>query len=322
MGDKENHNVLFKQGVGDLPCNLRALPLVCRREQLIEQYHGACLELVDNHAHPAKLLVELPALHGCVLFPPEMSKKSVAEVGMERFCGNEHATLHHQLGHADATQKCRLATLVGTIDDDQVFFVGVDIIADDAAIQDQSQACIVKPRTRTMMIGAGLGLGKAQRPSFPSQPPMQIHTTDIEGQLGPLLYNRWSSSQAPSCSEGRDQRFEQMKRELALSAEQTAQLDVYRTTFHAELDSLSSQLVVVRTQLAQALSEERLDTARVNNILDGVNRLQSSAQRKVISHLLTIKSMLNAEQQEKFFTIVLERFASTSDHPMPGRPSH
>jgi Spy/CpxP family protein refolding chaperone len=120
----------------------------------------------------------------------------------------------------------------------------------------------------------------------------------------------------------RDQRFEQMKRELALSAEQAAQLDVYRTTFHAELDSLSTQLITVRIQLAHVLSEERSDTTQTNSILDNISHLQLTAQRRVISHLLSVKSILNPEQQTKFFAIVLERFSSASDQPMPGRPSH
>jgi len=140
--------------------------------------------------------------------------------------------------------------------------------------------------------------------------------------FGTLLYNRWSGAQAPSSSEGCDQRFEQMKRELALSAEQAAQLDVYRTTFHAELDSLSTQLVAARTQLAHALSEDTLDSGRVNIILNNINGVQSAAQRKVISHLLSVKSILTPGQQKKFFAIVLQRFSSASDQPMPGRPSH
>jgi Spy/CpxP family protein refolding chaperone len=140
--------------------------------------------------------------------------------------------------------------------------------------------------------------------------------------FGTLLYSRWSSTHTPSLPDRRDQRFEQMKRELALSAEQAAQLDVYRTTFHSELDSLSTQLVAARTQLAHALLEDKLDTARVNSILDNISRLQSSAQRKVISHLLSVKSILNPEQQKKFFAIVLQRFSSASEQPMPGRPSH
>jgi Spy/CpxP family protein refolding chaperone len=140
--------------------------------------------------------------------------------------------------------------------------------------------------------------------------------------FGMLLYSRWSSTHAPSLPDRRDQRFQQMKQELALSAEQTAQLDIYRTTFHAELDSLSTQLVAARIQLAHALLEDELDTARVNNILDNISRLQSSAQRKVISHLLSVKSILNHLQQKKFFAVVLQRFSSASDQPMPEQWSH
>ena len=137
-----------------------------------------------------------------------------------------------------------------------------------------------------------------------------------------LLYSRWSNTQSPPALDQRNQRFDQMKRELALSAEQAAQLDVYRTMFHAEIDSLSAQLVVARTELAHALSKDKLDTARVNSASQDIGRLQASAQRKVISHLLSVKSILNPAQQEKFFAIVLERFSSASDQSLPGRPAH
>jgi len=135
--------------------------------------------------------------------------------------------------------------------------------------------------------------------------------------FGTLLYNRWSGAQPASLQQGRDQRFEQMKRELALSSGQAAQLDVYRTTFHAEIDSLSTQLIAVRIELAHTLQEDKLDTTRVNSILNNISQLQSLAQRKVISHLLSVKSILKPEQQKKFFAIVLERFSSASDQPVP-----
>jgi Spy/CpxP family protein refolding chaperone len=140
--------------------------------------------------------------------------------------------------------------------------------------------------------------------------------------LGALAYNRWGGAQAPSLSEGRDNRFEQMKRELALSTDQAARLDVLRTTFHAEIDSLSMQLVAARTQLAHTLLENKLDTARVDSVLDDISRLQSSAQRKVISHLLSVNSILTPEQQKTFFAIVLDRFSSAADQPMSGHRSH
>jgi Spy/CpxP family protein refolding chaperone len=140
--------------------------------------------------------------------------------------------------------------------------------------------------------------------------------------FGTLLYNRWSGIPSPSLSEVRDQRIEQMKGELALSEEQAALLDAYRAAFHAELDSLSQRLVSARTQLAQALSEERLDTTSVSSTLDEIGRVQSAAQRKVISHLLAVKGILSPVQQKKFFAIVLDRFSSASDQPMPGHPPH
>jgi Spy/CpxP family protein refolding chaperone len=140
--------------------------------------------------------------------------------------------------------------------------------------------------------------------------------------LSTLLYNRWNSTQSSSLADRRDQRFEQMKRELALSAEQSAEIAKYRTLFLTDIDSLSQQLIVARTQLAHGLFEDKADTTRVSTSLDNISRLQLSAQRKVISHLLSVKSILNPDQQKKFFAIILERFSSPSDQPMPGLPSH
>jgi hypothetical protein len=140
--------------------------------------------------------------------------------------------------------------------------------------------------------------------------------------LGTLMYNRWNGTQSSSLADRRDQRFEQMKRELALSSGQVKQLATYRTLFLTDIDSLSQQLVVARTQLAHGLLEDTVDTTRVNTSLDNISRVQLSAQRKVIAHLLSVKSILNPDQQKKFFAIILERFSSPSDQSMPGLPSH
>jgi Spy/CpxP family protein refolding chaperone len=140
--------------------------------------------------------------------------------------------------------------------------------------------------------------------------------------LGTMVYNRWTNPLSSSMADARDQRFEQMQRELALSAEQTAEIAQSREKFIADLDSLSQQLVVARTQLAHGLLEATVDTNRVNTNLENISRLQFSAQRKVISHLLAVKSALHPDQQKKFFAIILERFSSPSDQPMPGLRSH
>ncbi|MEX2088219.1 MAG: periplasmic heavy metal sensor [Bacteroidota bacterium] len=137
--------------------------------------------------------------------------------------------------------------------------------------------------------------------------------------LGTILYNRWSEPSAPCPAETPGQGFEQMKSELSLSPEQIASLQEYRTLFHAELDSLSAQLAAVRTQLLKELWQEEPERARISQIVDQIGVLQSSAQRKVIDHLLSVKGILTPEQQQKFYAIVLQRFASASDQQMPGR---
>jgi Spy/CpxP family protein refolding chaperone len=140
--------------------------------------------------------------------------------------------------------------------------------------------------------------------------------------LATLLYSRWTNTQSPSTFDLRNQRFDQLKRELELSPGQVAQLGVSRTELHAGIDSLSARLVAARTALAHALLEDKLDTTSVNSTLQEIGRLQASAQKKVISHLLSVKSILNPVQQDKFSAIVLDRFASATDQPLPGRPSH
>lgn len=140
--------------------------------------------------------------------------------------------------------------------------------------------------------------------------------------LGTMLYDRWTGPSDPSLPVTPGQGFEQMKGELSLSPEQIASLQEYRTMFLAELDSLSAQLAAVRTQLVKELWQDEPDRARISQIVDQISVLQSSVQRKVIDHLLSVKGILTPEQQEKFYAIVLQRFASASDQTMRGRQPH
>ena len=61
-----------QEGRDDLTGDLGALALVGRREGLVEEHHGPRGEVVDDVAHPAEFLVELPALHPGVLLPLEV----------------------------------------------------------------------------------------------------------------------------------------------------------------------------------------------------------------------------------------------------------
>ncbi len=140
--------------------------------------------------------------------------------------------------------------------------------------------------------------------------------------LGTWVYNRFKAEGRESLTQLRNEQFEQLKDELSLTPPQVRQIQIYRTNFLGQMDSLSTQLAGERAEMANELWQTSLDTARIDSLVNRIGRVQSAAQRKVIAHLLDVKSILNPQQQQKFYRIVLRRFASGSEQPMPNLHLH
>lgn len=140
--------------------------------------------------------------------------------------------------------------------------------------------------------------------------------------LGTWVYNRFNGEGHESLTQLRNEQFEQLKDELSLTPPQVRQIQIYRTTFLEQMDSLSTQLAGERAEMANELWQTSPDTARIDSLVNRISQVQSAAQRKVIAHLLDVKSILNPEQQQKFYRIVLRRFASGSEQPMPNLHLH
>src|SRR5579883_2503140 len=60
--DKKDFDAALGERRGNLPRDLRALPLVRRRERLVEQHEPIRVDPVGDVAHPAELFVEFAAL--------------------------------------------------------------------------------------------------------------------------------------------------------------------------------------------------------------------------------------------------------------------
>ena len=135
--------------------------------------------------------------------------------------------------------------------------------------------------------------------------------------LGSMLFHRWSG---PKCSPGAMGRgLEQLKKELSLSAEQVSKMRSFQSAFHSELDVLSAKILDERKRLVELLEQEEPSSARLEGVVEDINRLQLEAQKKVAAQLLAVKSVLTREQQKKFFKIVLERLCLGPDQGGPGR---
>jgi Spy/CpxP family protein refolding chaperone len=122
--------------------------------------------------------------------------------------------------------------------------------------------------------------------------------------LGVMLYNRWLKPE-PACPGAG---FERLKQELTLSREQEEQLLQNRDDFHARIDTIYIQLQEERRNLIAALRRENTDLEELKDIVKKINVSQLEAQEKVVEHLLKVKHILKPEQQDIFFSIVLERF--------------
>jgi hypothetical protein len=130
--------------------------------------------------------------------------------------------------------------------------------------------------------------------------------------LGVMVYHRWYEPETPCPSDKPGKGFERLKRELSLSTEQEKILLEYRNVFHSIIGSISARMQEERKLLVAELKKEDPDLDRLKEIVERINLLQLEAQKKVIEHLLEVKKMLEPEQQEKFFKIVLERFEMQS----------
>lgn len=122
--------------------------------------------------------------------------------------------------------------------------------------------------------------------------------------LGVMVYNRWLNPELTCPGAG----FEQLKRELSLSRKQEEQLLENRSDFHSRIDALYVQLQEERINLVEALRNEESDYGELMDIIKRINAYQVQAQEEVVAHLLEVKNILKPEQQDIFFSIMLERF--------------
>lgn len=143
--------------------------------------------MIDDVAHSGEFLVQLAALHGGVLFAPVMREDGAADSAARGFRRHEHSALHHQLGKADAAEKCGLAALVRAGDDDHVLVVRIEVVADDPLPFGQRKADVIQAGECVPMLRRGDRLRKADRLADLQEPPVQVEAAEIESQFGAQL---------------------------------------------------------------------------------------------------------------------------------------
>lgn len=124
--------------------------------------------------------------------------------------------------------------------------------------------------------------------------------------LATFGYHRFIAGKACSpvgCQSGDDY----LSQELALSNSQVEQMKEIKASFQIQANEISQQLFPKRMELVHLLKTATPDSQRICRLLQEIGVLQTELQQQVIQSMLKQKAILNAEQQERFFTLLSQR---------------
>jgi Spy/CpxP family protein refolding chaperone len=115
-----------------------------------------------------------------------------------------------------------------------------------------------------------------------------------------LHYNR--SFPVPFVSGHRRSEF--LIKELSLSPEQARLFEQKEEVFFKQINQKRKQLFLKRLELLNLTKSDKPDTKKIDQTIKDISSMQEDIQRTVIAHIIDIKSLLNKEQQKKFFNLL------------------
>ena len=126
--------------------------------------------------------------------------------------------------------------------------------------------------------------------------------------LATLVYHRLQGCKpAVPCAENSKSCAGRMHKTLELTDAQQREFLHRQSVYNQQTDHLALQLHDCRICLSRCLLHAPTDTVQLQALLCRMDSLQSLLHRRVVHHLLEQKSYLSAQQQEKFFSMILKQ---------------
>ena len=104
----------------------------------------------------------------------------------------------------------------------------------------------------------------------------------------------------PECSSIHPYLFEA----LSLKPEQRKLFEQKATHFHEALDRKGEEVDRLRGSLFRILRTDHPDSRDIEKTIAEISRVQEDMQKMTVAHMLDFKSMLDRDQQEKFFDLI------------------
>ena len=127
-----------------------------------------------------------------------------------------------------------------------------------------------------------------------------------------FFHNRSRAYPGSSPSDDRDHHFYEV---LKLSPAQLKAMTPMADSFHEDLSRLYADMENKKTAMISMLSgEKKVTRDRIEGLRREMAVIQDMIQKTVIRHILDVKSILDAGQQERFFGLL--RKSMTEEHHM------
>lgn len=118
--------------------------------------------------------------------------------------------------------------------------------------------------------------------------------------------------------EGKHSSMSYLYKELALSEPQLKEMELLRKSLESRMKGIKKELREKRVELVDLLTEAEPDRKKINEKSIEIETLQGNLQRLIIEHLLKQKTVLDPEQQKRFFSLIEKRFYREAGHHNDG----
>jgi Spy/CpxP family protein refolding chaperone len=119
----------------------------------------------------------------------------------------------------------------------------------------------------------------------------------------------WTRVHGPARPLNREERYQQMARQLDLAPEQRAGFDHYVAAMRARDDKMRQQIAPLVADAWDAIAKPQADVGQIMQRFDEASVKWREFQREATVETLDFLSILSPEQRDKFIAIVRERRA-------------
>jgi hypothetical protein len=104
---------------------------------------------------------------------------------------------------------------------------------------------------------------------------------------------------------------------LSLKPEQLSLFQERATLFHKALEKEKARVDGLRASLLGIMRTEKADRKTIETTIAEISRVQNEMQEMVVAHMLEFKSMLDSNQQKKFFDLIEGAMRGTKEMQCP-----